>query len=136
MTEDTTVPYRFEGTVAVARVVSTYGHLETGEESGDTVRVAGRVMLLRVQGKLAFATLRDWTGEVQLFCLQAVTDRFDELKRLNLGDWIGADGEVVRTKRGEALRQGHVVEPPRPGSSWLRRQVARRERPRGSLSPA
>ncbi|MGO9195637.1 MAG: lysine--tRNA ligase [Acidimicrobiales bacterium] len=101
MTEDTTVPYRFEGTVAVARVVSTYGHLETGEESGDTVRVAGRVMLLRVQGKLAFATLRDWTGEVQLFCLQAVTDRFDELKRLNLGDWIGADGEVVRTKRGE-----------------------------------
>jgi lysyl-tRNA synthetase class 2 len=95
------IPYRYKGSVPVGQVVGSYGHLESGEESGDTVRVAGRVMLLRTQGKLAFATLRDWTGEVQLFCLQAVTDRFDELKHLNLGDWIGADGEVVRTKRGE-----------------------------------
>ncbi|MGO9558838.1 MAG: lysine--tRNA ligase [Acidimicrobiales bacterium] len=101
MSETSEIPYRFEGSVPVGNVVATYGHLGTGEESGDSVRVAGRVMLLRTQGKLAFATLRDWTGEVQLFCLAAVTDRFDELKRLNLGDWIGAEGEVVRTKRGE-----------------------------------
>jgi lysyl-tRNA synthetase class 2 len=95
------VPYDYHGTVPVARVVEEYGHLEPGAESGETVRVAGRVMLVRSQGKLAFATLREWTGEIQLFCLAGVTDRFEEMKRLNLGDWIGAEGEVVRTRRGE-----------------------------------
>jgi len=59
------------------------------------------VMLLRVQGKLAFATLRDWTGELQLFALEAVTANFAGLKRLSLGDWIGATGEIVKTRRGE-----------------------------------
>ncbi len=58
-------------------------------------------MLLRPQGKLAFAELRDNSGSIQLFALAAVTARFDEFVRLNLGDWIGARGEVVRTKRGE-----------------------------------
>ena len=38
---------------------------------------------------------------MQLFALAAVTERFDEFARLNLGDWVGASGEVVRTKRGE-----------------------------------
>ena len=71
------------------------------EESGVTVAVAGRLMLLRPQGKLAFAELRDASGSIQLFALAAVTARFDEFARLNLGDWIGARGEVVRTKRGE-----------------------------------
>jgi lysyl-tRNA synthetase class 2 len=95
------VPYRYPDTVAIREVVDRYGDLEVGAETGQRVRVAGRVMLLRVQGKLAFATLRDWTGEVQLFCLAAVTPEFDRLKALNLGDWIGGEGEVVRTRRGE-----------------------------------
>jgi lysyl-tRNA synthetase class 2 len=96
------VPYRFAGTTPVGEVVEGYGdRLGTDEESGDVVTVAGRVMLLRVQGKLAFATLRDWTGALQLFALEAVTANFAEFKRLSLGDWIGATGEVVRTRRGE-----------------------------------
>jgi lysyl-tRNA synthetase class 2 len=58
-------------------------------------------MLSRPQGKLAFAELRDASGSVQLFALAAVTAEFDSFVRLNLGDWIGATGEVVRTRRGE-----------------------------------
>ena len=95
------VPYRYEGTVGAGDVVARFAGLAPEEESGETVRVAGRVMLMRAQGRLAFATLRDWTGGIQLFCLEAVTERFDELARLNLGDWIGVEGEVVRTRRGE-----------------------------------
>lgn len=96
------VPYRFAGTTAVATVVESYGELlAAGTESGDVVTVAGRVMLLRDQGKLAFATLRDWTGSIQLFSLEAFTDDFGPFKRLSLGDWIGATGEVVKTRRGE-----------------------------------
>jgi lysyl-tRNA synthetase class 2 len=58
-------------------------------------------MLFRRQGKLAFAEMRDSSGSVQLFALAAVTGRFDEFVKLNLGDWVGVHGEVVRTKRGE-----------------------------------
>jgi lysyl-tRNA synthetase class 2 len=58
-------------------------------------------MLSRPQGKLAFAELRDNSGSVQLFALANLTEHFDEFVRLNLGDWVGATGEVVRTKRGE-----------------------------------
>jgi lysyl-tRNA synthetase class 2 len=43
--------------------------------------VAGRIMLLRKQGKLAFGELRDASGSVQLFALAAVTERFDEFVR-------------------------------------------------------
>jgi lysyl-tRNA synthetase class 2 len=95
------VPYRFARTHDAAQVIESWSHLAPGEESGETVAVAGRLMLSRPQGKLAFAVLRDASGSVQLFALAAVTARFDEFIRLNLGDWIGARGEVVRTKRGE-----------------------------------
>jgi lysyl-tRNA synthetase class 2 len=95
------IPYRFERTHQAGEIVEGWSALEPGEESGVTVAVAGRIMLSRPQGKLAFAELRDNSGSIQLFALAAVTARFDEFVRLNLGDWIGAKGEVVRTKRGE-----------------------------------
>jgi lysyl-tRNA synthetase, class II len=95
------IPYRYERTHGAAQVIERWSGLAPGEESGETVAVAGRLMLSRPQGKLAFAELRDASGSVQLFALAALTARFDEFIRLNLGDWIGARGEVVRTRRGE-----------------------------------
>jgi len=96
-----TVPYSFAHNAFAAALQSSYDHLADGEESGDTVMVAGRLMLLRRQGKLAFATMRDSSGEIQLFALDAVTSDFEEFTKLHLGDWVGVGGEVVRTKRGE-----------------------------------
>ena len=96
-----TVPYSFAHNAYCAALQRTYAHLTDGEESGHTVNVAGRVMLLRAQGKLAFATMRDSTGEIQLFALAALCEGFDEFSKLHLGDWVGVTGEVVRTKRGE-----------------------------------
>jgi lysyl-tRNA synthetase, class II len=58
-------------------------------------------MLRRVQGKLAFGQLQDSTGRIQLFCPAQVTQRFDEFGSLSLGDWIGATGEVMKTRKGE-----------------------------------
>ena len=95
------VPYRFERTIGAGEVAVRWEALGPGEESGDEVSVAGRVMLSRPQGRLAFAELRDSTGAVQLFALEKVTADFEGFTRLNLGDWVGARGEVVRTKRGE-----------------------------------
>jgi lysyl-tRNA synthetase class 2 len=95
------IPYQYEHNAFAADLQTTYAGLTDGEESGVTVAVAGRVMLLRTQGKLAFATMRDSSGEIQLFALAAVTAEFDEFAKLHLGDWVGVTGEVVRTKRGE-----------------------------------
>jgi len=94
-------PYTFEHNAFAGALQSTYAHLVDGEESGTVVNVAGRVMLMRTQGKLAFATLRDSSGEIQLFALAQLSEAFDDFTKLHLGDWVGVTGEVVRTKRGE-----------------------------------
>lgn len=106
MTDD--IPYRFDGHTPLGDVVNSYAErLGDGEESGEIVTVAGRMMLLRDQGKLAFATLREWTGSIQLFALESLTDNFGDFKRLSLGDWLGATGEVVKTRRGELSVKVH-----------------------------
>jgi lysyl-tRNA synthetase class 2 len=94
-------PHTFAHDTFAREVTEKFGTLAPGEESGAVVSVAGRAMLVRPQGKLAFATLRDSTGEVQLFALAAVTEAFESFTALRIGDWVGATGEVVRTKRGE-----------------------------------
>ena len=95
------VPYRFERTAEAAELQERYGSLEPGSETEDVVAVAGRVMLVRPQGRLAFATLRDASGGVQLFALAKVTEDFDGFAKLSLGDWVGASGPVVKTRKGE-----------------------------------
>ena len=96
------IPYHFDKDTAAGSIHDgRFEGLEPGEGSGVAVAVAGRIMLNRPQGKLCFQTLRDETGEVQLFALAQSTEDFEALTRLHLGDWIGAKGEVVRTRRGE-----------------------------------
>src|SRR3546814_15553351 len=94
MTSQHRQPYRFETTASTAELRAAHDGLEPGEETGIEVTVAGRVMLHRAQGKLAFATLRDGSGgEIQLFALAAVTADFEGFGHISLGDWVGATGE-------------------------------------------
>jgi len=98
-------PYklRYDVDARAAELISTYAALPDGEETADVVRVAGRLVAMRDQGKALFIVLRDGTGEIQLFCRLNVLgeDGFAEAKDLDLGDWIGAEGTVLRTRRGE-----------------------------------
>ena len=96
-------PYRFDRTHDLAELRSTWGSLEPGTETDNEVRIAGRVMLLRDSGKLIFATVRDRSGEVQLFVSKAVMgdDSFAAAKELDLGDWVGVSGTVMTTRKGE-----------------------------------
>ncbi|HVM55503.1 MAG TPA: lysine--tRNA ligase [Acidimicrobiales bacterium] len=96
-----TQPYRFDKTHDVAAVRAAHGGLEPGVETGETVTVAGRLMLRREQGKLAFGTLQDATGRIQLFARSASSPRFEAFTKLSLGDWIGVTGQVMTTRRGE-----------------------------------
>lgn len=94
-------PYRFERTASAADLRARHQGLVPETETGEVVSVAGRLMLRRVQGKVAFGTLVDSSGPIQLFARVDITPRFDELGALNLGDWLGVTGEVVTTRRGE-----------------------------------
>ena len=96
-----TSPYTFAHDAYAGALQTDFSFLSDGEESGHSAHVAGRIMLLRRQGRVAFATMRDSTGEIQLFALDGVTAEFEEFTKLHLGDWVGVAGEVVRTKRGE-----------------------------------
>jgi len=94
-------PYRVEVTAQAADLAQRFASLEPEGRSGVVATVAGRIMLRREMGKLTFMTLTDWTGSVQLFAGLQWTERFAELNRLSLGDWVAATGEVVRTRTGE-----------------------------------
>jgi lysyl-tRNA synthetase class 2 len=99
MAED--FPYRFDVTASPGELQERFASLGPSEGSGAIATVAGRVMLRREMGKLTFLTLTGWTGSLQLFAGAQWTERFGELNKLSLGDWVGATGEVVRTKTGE-----------------------------------
>ena len=101
MAEGHAPPYRFEVSATAASLHEEFGGLEAGTETGRQVSVAGRLMLRRVQGKLAFGTLQDGSGRLQLFAPSASTPRYDEFCALSIGDWIGVTGEVMTTRRGE-----------------------------------
>jgi lysyl-tRNA synthetase class 2 len=101
------VPYRYERTAEAASLHERYAGLGAGEETEDDVAVAGRVMLNRPQGRLAFATLRDSSGQIQLFATEKVTADFDAFSKLSQGDWVGARGRVMKTRKGELSVQVH-----------------------------
>jgi lysyl-tRNA synthetase, class II len=76
--------------------------LGPGEMVGPKVRAAGRIVLQRPGGKLIFADIRDMTGQIQLFIGQKqVGDGWQLAECFDLGDVIGVDGELRRTKTGE-----------------------------------
>jgi lysyl-tRNA synthetase class 2 len=94
---------RFDRDATAAELHQKYESLGHGDSSGDVVRVAGRLVGLRRLGKLTFGVLRDGTDDVQLFLEEATLgpDGVALLGELDMGDWVGAEGEVIRTDRGE-----------------------------------
>src|SRR5262249_44850485 len=112
------IPYRYEPDSSAAALHDEFNALAPGTETERVVTVAGRLMLRRVQGKLAFGTLQDVTGRIQLFATAQQTPEFERFCALSLGDWIGARGIVMTTKRGElSVRVGEwtvLAEAPRP----------------------
>ena len=96
-------PYRFDRTHSLDQLRAAFGALEPGTETLQRVAVAGRMMLRREQGKLIFATMLDRSGEIQLFVSKAVIgdDAFAAFGDLDLGDWLGIEGVMMTTRKGE-----------------------------------
>ncbi|MBQ3329510.1 MAG: lysine--tRNA ligase [Eggerthellaceae bacterium] len=95
--------HAFDYSHHAADIEASYTQLEDGESTEDAVRMCGRIMAKRVQGKVSFFTMRDATGEIQLFCRINVLgeDAYAQLKDLDVGDWVGVWGTVMKTRRGQ-----------------------------------
>jgi lysyl-tRNA synthetase, class II len=96
-------PVRFDRDRSLAELRAEFGELEPGTETDTVVRVAGRILLIRRQGKLTFATVRDQSDSVQLFVSRRELgdDGHDAFDRLDRGDWVGVEGTVMTTRKGE-----------------------------------
>ncbi len=80
--------------------------------SGQSVAFAGRIVRYNLKGKIAFVHLKDGTGRMQvMFSLEAVGEAgFEQVKMLDIGDWIGVHGPVFVTQRGEYSVKAHQVQ--------------------------
>ena len=88
------------------RVKENYEDLE-----GATVSVAGRVMAKRLMGKASFVTIQDMAGRIQAYIARDIIgeEAYEDFKKFDIGDIIGVQGEVFKTKMGEVSVRGHEV---------------------------
>lgn len=96
-------PHAFPGVQTISDVKAPHEGLEPGAETAVRARIAGRLAARRGQGKNAFLDVVDRSGRMQLHARIDVLgeESFGRLLELDLGDLIGADGTVFRTRRGE-----------------------------------
>jgi lysyl-tRNA synthetase class 2 len=92
-----------------AEAISSY---EEGKEPPGTVSVAGRIVAFRLMGRASFLKILDGTGQIQLYVSQdGVGERaYGEITKFDVGDIVGAEGVLFRTKTGEiTVRVGRMV---------------------------
>ncbi|HEX9697687.1 MAG TPA: lysine--tRNA ligase [Actinomycetota bacterium] len=96
-------PVTFDPSARAHELHERFGHLDAGAETGERVRIAGRIVFKRGHGKLSFAMIRDAGSDIQLFCQadRLGDDGYARFEDLDLGDIVGAEGDVIKTKKGE-----------------------------------
>lgn len=97
-------PHKFEKTSNSLTIKEKYAKLKEDERTKDSVKIAGRVMTIRDMGNLAFSTIQDGQGKIQIVLQKGETPEktmnlFSKL--LDMGDFIGVEGIVFKTRRGE-----------------------------------
>ena len=99
---------RFDGVTKIHDVRSAYNP-ELPEGEGPEVRVAGRLVAMRLMGKSIFADLKDSSAKIQLFAGKNALgeEAFAAFKKLDIGDIIGIDGQVFVTRMGEMTIKVH-----------------------------
>jgi len=104
-------PYAFRNTMPIRSVV------QEGQREGDAVptrrvRVAGRIWSRRPMGKTWFLDLRDQTGKIQLYLTRELLspETWECLPQLDIGDIVGVEGDLFRTRAGELSVRAHIFE--------------------------
>jgi len=99
----------FKVTHSTKNLNDKFSYLKNGEEFNLDVSLAGRVLAKRVMGKIAFFSISDQEGSIQLYLEKLIIDSdnnkklsFEDLKELvDIGDWIGVHGSIKKTNKGE-----------------------------------
>lgn len=94
-------PYSYRPTHTNAGLAAAFAGGEPGEAWDEVVTVAGRMMTFRGMGKVAFATIADASGRLQVFFERERLTDYALLKKLDLGDWIEVTGKPFVTRTGE-----------------------------------
>jgi lysyl-tRNA synthetase class 2 len=98
-------PARYRVAHSIEPLLAEYGpqSAQALEDAVVRVGVAGRMMSLRLMGKTAFAHLQDATGRIQVYVRRDDVGQefFDRFKRFDIGDFVGAEGALFKTKTGE-----------------------------------
>jgi len=97
-------PHRYERSHTTQQAAELLERVEAGQTEEKQVRTAGRIMAIRRMGKGAFADLRDGSGKIQLLFqdVDKLAGKQGQIfKELDIGDFIGVEGDVLRTRTGE-----------------------------------
>jgi len=94
-------PYRFHQSHHSCELHEKYAHLTAEQHTSDVVSVAGRLIALRKLGKMAFGQIKDNDGKIQVLFNEQDTKDFEQLKLFDMGDYVGVEGIIVKTKTGE-----------------------------------
>ena len=106
-------PYaeKFKVSHSTKFLIKKFSYLDNGQENDFSVAIAGRVLAKRVMGKIAFFTINDQEGLIQLYLDKKLIDHskenktilsFEDLKEIvDIGDWIGVLGTIKKTNKGE-----------------------------------
>ena len=97
-------PHRYQRSHTTEEAVAQLKQNEAGSTQDNTVSIAGRITAMRKMGKSSFVDIRDGSGKIQL--LFQNVDQFDEdklqlFRSLDIGDFIGVSGNLLRTRSGE-----------------------------------
>ncbi len=94
--------HRYEVTYHAQQVLDKFAEVQE-EESEEKVRLAGRLMAKRGHGKASFGVLMDFSGKIQVYFKidELGEEKYSQFKLLDIGDIVGIEGNVFRTKRGE-----------------------------------
>jgi len=108
-------PNGFRPDATAAELLESYSDWssEQLEQEGRRVRLAGRILAHRVMGKSSFLQIQDRSGRMQLFLNREILgeESYDASKRWDLGDIVGAEGVVFRTRTGELSVRSETIEP-------------------------
>ena len=96
---------------SIKYLIEKFSYLQNGEEFDIDVAIAGRVLAKRVMGKIAFFTINDQESQIQLYLEKKILENnesdekklsFEDLKEIvDIGDWIGVQGNIKKTNKGE-----------------------------------
>ena len=105
-------PHNYDQKNLASELKEKYAKLKNDQVSKDKAKIAGRLMSIRSFGKISFLRVRDHTGEIQIVVEKGASGKkaVDFLKFLDMGDIIGVEGVMHKTKRGEVSVLAKKVE--------------------------